>query len=173
MPASKETRARRKNLTHLNKAGAAHMVDVTAKDTTHRVAVADGTVRMSKAAFEAMVRGNLKKGDALGVARVAGIMGAKKTPELIPLCHPIPITGVEVDVRPDPGLPGVRITATVKTLGQTGVEMEALTAVGCAALAVYDMLKAVDRSMVMGDMSVRYKDGGRSGRYEREGPVQG
>ena len=173
MAATKKSRTRSPRLTHLLPDGSAHMVDVTGKDHTARVAVADGSVRMSKAAFAAMAAGQLKKGDALGVARIAGIQGAKKTWELIPLCHPIPITGVEVDVRPDPDLPGVHICATVKTQGQTGVEMEALTAVGCAALAVYDMIKAVDRGMVIGEMSVRLKDGGRSGRYQRPTEKQG
>jgi len=143
------------------------MVDVSTKDASARVAVADGYVRMGKQAFAQMSSGQAKKGDVLGAARLAGIMGAKRTWELIPLCHPIPITAVEVDLIPDPTLPGVRISASVKTVGQTGVEMEALTAVTCASLCVYDMLKAVDRGMVIGDVCVRLKDGGRSGRYQR------
>ena len=113
-----------------------------------------------------ITEGTAKKGDVLGVARLAGIMGAKRTAALIPLCHPLPITKVAVDLVPDDTLPGVRITATVKTNGQTGVEMEALTAASTAALTVYDMLKAVDRAMEIGDIKVLVKDGGKSGRYE-------
>ena len=158
---------RSRALSHLTADGSAHMVDVTAKDTTDRIAIADGQVRMSQAAYAAMVAGQVKKGDVLGAARLAGIMGAKRTPDLIPLCHPLQLTGVTVDVVPEASLPGVHITATVRTRGQTGVEMEALTAVTCAALCVYDMLKAVDRTMDMGGFSLRLKDGGKSGRYVR------
>jgi cyclic pyranopterin phosphate synthase len=130
------------------------------------VAVAEGHITMATETFEIISQGKAKKGDVLSVARLAGIMGAKKTPELIPLCHPLPITKVAVDLSLDPDLPGVRIEATVKTTGQTGVEMEALTAVATAALTVYDMAKAVDKAMQIGGIRVVLKDGGKSGRYE-------
>ncbi|OAO06955.1 molybdenum cofactor biosynthesis protein C [Roseovarius indicus] len=142
------------------------MVDVSEKQVTARVAVAEGHVKMARETFEIMTEGRAKKGDVLAVARLAGIMGAKKTAELIPLCHPLPVTKVTVHLTPDTDLPGVRIEATVKTTGQTGVEMEALTAVSTAALTVYDMLKAVDRAMEIGGTRVILKDGGKSGRYE-------
>lgn len=153
-------------LTHFDSDGQAHMVDVSDKDTTNRVAVATGYVKMAQQTFEIISEGRAKKGDVLGVARLAGIMGAKKTPDLIPLCHPLPVTKVSVDLTLDPDLPGVQIEATVKTTGQTGVEMEALTAVSTAALAVYDMAKAVDKAMEIGGIRVLLKDGGKSGRYE-------
>jgi cyclic pyranopterin phosphate synthase len=153
-------------LTHFNAKGEAHMVDVSAKEITSRVATASGWVRMSDEAFAIISGGTAKKGDVLGVAQLAGIMGAKKTPELIPLCHPLPIAKVALDLDLDPDLPGVRIAATVKTTGQTGVEMEALTAVSTAALTVYDMIKAVDKTMEIGGVHVTLKDGGKSGRYE-------
>ena len=153
-------------LTHFDGDGHAHMVDVSEKQVTARVAVAEGHVKMARETFEIMTEGRAKKGDVLAVARLAGIMGAKKTAELIPLCHPLPITKVTVDLTPDDALPGVRILAEVKTTGQTGVEMEALTAVSTAALTVYDMLKAVDRAMEIGGTRVILKDGGKSGRYE-------
>lgn len=153
-------------LTHFDGDGHAHMVDVSEKDVTARVAVAEGHVTMARETFDIMSEGRAKKGDVLSVARLAGIMGAKKTAELIPLCHPLPVTKVSVDLTPDPALPGVRIEATVKTTGQTGVEMEALTAVSTAALTVYDMLKAIDRAMEIGGTRVALKDGGKSGRYE-------
>ncbi|QEW26665.1 cyclic pyranopterin monophosphate synthase MoaC [Roseovarius indicus] len=153
-------------LTHFDGDGHAHMVDVSEKQVTARVAVAEGHVKMARETFEIMTEGRAKKGDVLAVARLAGIMGAKKTAELIPLCHPLPVTKVTVDLTPDTDLPGVRIEATVKTTGQTGVEMEALTAVSTAALTVYDMLKAVDRAMEIGGTRVILKDGGKSGRYE-------
>ena len=133
---------------------------------TNRIATAEGHVKMAPETFEMITEGRAKKGDVIGVARLAGIMGAKKTPELIPLCHPLPVTKVTVDLTQDPDLPGLRITATVKTSGQTGVEMEALTAVSTAALTVYDMVKAVDKGMVIGGIRVMLKDGGKSGRYE-------
>ncbi len=154
------------DLTHFDDRGAAHMVDVSDKAVTARVATAEGWVRMAPETFALITEGNAKKGDVIGVARLAGIMGAKKTPELIPLCHPLPVTKVSVDLEPDAGLPGLRITATVKTTGQTGVEMEALTAVSTAALTVYDMVKAVDKAMEIGGIRVILKDGGKSGRYE-------
>ncbi|MFD0978666.1 MULTISPECIES: cyclic pyranopterin monophosphate synthase MoaC [Tropicimonas] len=153
-------------LTHFDSQGRAHMVDVSDKEITSRVAVAEGWVRMLPETLTLVQQGSAKKGDVLGVARLAGIMGAKKTADLIPLCHPLPISKVAVELEADPALPGVRIAATVKTTGQTGVEMEALTAVSTAALTVYDMLKAVDRGMEMGGIRVILKDGGKSGRFE-------
>lgn len=153
-------------LTHFDTEGHAHMVDVSDKAVTDRIAVAIGQVKMLPETLDLVVKGSAKKGDVLGVARLAGIMGAKRTADLIPLCHPLPVTKVSVDLDIDPDLPGVRIKATVKTSGQTGVEMEALTAVSTAALTVYDMLKAVDRGMVIDGIQVALKDGGKSGRYE-------
>lgn len=153
-------------LTHFDTKGDAHMVDVSAKDVTARIAVATGTVKMQPETLSMITEGTAKKGDVLGVARLAGIMGAKKTAEIIPLCHPIPITKVAVELTPDPGLPGIRIEATLKTTGQTGIEMEALTAVSTAALTIYDMLKAVEKSMEISDIRLVMKDGGKSGRFE-------
>ncbi|WP_273511278.1 cyclic pyranopterin monophosphate synthase MoaC [Planktotalea frisia] len=153
-------------LTHFNAKGEAHMVDVSEKEITSRVATATGWVRMSTEAFEIISSGRAKKGDVLSVAQLAGIMGAKKTPDLIPLCHPLPIAKVALDLDLDAALPGVQISATVKTTGQTGVEMEALTAVSTAALTVYDMIKAVDKTMEIGGIHVTLKDGGKSGRFE-------
>ena len=153
-------------LTHFDAKGDAHMVDVSDKPVTARVAVAEGYVKMAQETFEIIRDGRAKKGDVLGVARLAGIMGAKRTPDLIPLCHPLPVTKVAVELTLDDSLPGVRIEATVRTTGQTGVEMEALTAVSTAALTVYDMAKAVDKSMQIGGIRVLLKDGGKSGRYE-------
>ena len=155
-------------LTHFDAQGQAHMVDVSDKAVTSRVAVASGWIRMAPETFDIISDGRAKKGDVLGIARLAGIMGAKKTADLIPLCHPLPITKVAVDLTLDPDLPGVRIEATVKTTGQTGVEMEALTAVSTAALTVYDMAKAVDKAMEIGGIHVTLKDGGKSGRYQAE-----
>ncbi|MBY6134299.1 cyclic pyranopterin monophosphate synthase MoaC [Nocardioides marinus] len=154
------------SLTHFDAKGDAHMVDVSDKEVTARIATAEGYVSMAPATYDIIAEGRAKKGDVLSVARLAGIMGAKKTPDLIPLCHPLPVTRVAVDLTLDPDLPGVRITATVKTTGQTGVEMEALTAVSTAALTVYDMTKAVDKAMQIGGIRVTLKDGGKSGRYE-------
>ncbi|MBS9716408.1 cyclic pyranopterin monophosphate synthase MoaC [Pseudohalocynthiibacter aestuariivivens] len=153
-------------LTHFDGKGDAHMVDVSEKAVTTRVAIAAGYVKMSRETLETIIEGRAKKGDVLGVARLAGIMGAKKTSELIPLCHPLPITKVAVELSPDSDLPGIMIEATVKTTGQTGVEMEALTAVTTAALTLYDMVKAVDKSMVISDVRLILKEGGKSGRYE-------
>jgi cyclic pyranopterin phosphate synthase len=153
-------------LTHFNAKGEAHMVDVSEKEITSRVATATGWVRMTTEAFEIISSGRAKKGDVLSVAQLAGIMGAKKTPDLIPLCHPLPIAKVALDLDLDAALPGVQISATVKTTGQTGVEMEALTAVSTAALTVYDMIKAVDKTMEIGGIHVTLKDGGKSGRFE-------
>ncbi|MCM2562133.1 cyclic pyranopterin monophosphate synthase MoaC [Lutimaribacter sp. EGI FJ00015] len=153
-------------LTHFDGKGDAHMVDVSDKAVTARVATARGHVKMARETFDIISEGRAKKGDVLAVARLAGIMGAKKTPDLIPLCHPLPVTKVAVELTLLPDLPGVEIEATVKTTGQTGVEMEALTAVSTAALTVYDMAKAVDKAMEIGGIRVTLKDGGKSGRYE-------
>ena len=153
-------------LTHFDDSGKAHMVDVSDKAVTSRIAVAEGFITMSAETLALVVEGRAEKGDVLGIARLAGIMGAKKTSDLIPLCHPLPITKVAVDLTPDADLPGIRISATVKTTGQTGVEMEALTAVSTAALTVHDMVKAVQKDMDIGGIKVTLKDGGKSGRYE-------
>ena len=155
-------------LTHFDQKGDAHMVDVSTKAVTDRIASAAGRVKMSPETFDIVVKGSARKGDVLGVARLAGIMAAKKTADLIPLCHPLPITKVALDLTPDKDSSSVVITATVKTSGQTGVEMEALTAVSVAALTVYDMLKAVDKAMEITDIRVTLKDGGKSGRYEAQ-----
>ncbi|AZL60628.1 cyclic pyranopterin monophosphate synthase MoaC [Tabrizicola piscis] len=155
-------------LTHFDDHGQAHMVDVSGKPVTDRIAIAEGQVRMTAETLTLITEGRAKKGDVLAVARLAGIMAAKKTADLIPLCHPLPITKVALDLTPDSDLPGIRITATVKTSGQTGVEMEALTAVSVAALTVYDMVKAVERSMQIDGIRLVVKDGGKSGRYEAE-----
>ncbi|MEW2914397.1 cyclic pyranopterin monophosphate synthase MoaC [Leisingera sp. JC11] len=154
------------SLTHFDTKGDAHMVDVSDKAVTSRIATAEGHIIMAQDTYDIIAEGRAKKGDVLSVARLAGIMGAKKTPDLIPLCHPLPVTKVAVELTLDPDLPGVRIEATVKTTGQTGVEMEALTAVSTAALTVYDMAKAVDKAMQIGGIRVTLKDGGKSGRYE-------
>jgi len=156
---------RAKTLTHLSARGEARMVDVAAKPTTARMAVAEGRVRMQRKTLELVCKGNAKKGDVLGVARIAGIQAAKRTHELIPLCHPLAISQIEVDVTPDPKLPGVVVKARVKVAGQTGVEMEALTAVSVACLTVYDMVKAVERGMRIEGIRVLEKSGGRSGHY--------
>lgn len=153
-------------LSHFDQAGNAHMVDVSDKPVTSRTAVARGVVEMTAETFAIMRDGQAKKGDVLAVARLAGIMAAKKTADLIPLCHPLPITKVALDLTLDETRPGVIIKATVKTTGQTGVEMEALTAVTVACLTVYDMLKAVEKSMRITDIALILKDGGKSGRYE-------
>lgn len=153
-------------LSHFDAEGQAHMVDVSDKPVTDRIATAEAFIQMAPATLALIQEGRAGKGDVLGIARVAGIMASKKTAELIPLCHPLPITKVAVDLTPDPTLPGVQITATVKTSGQTGVEMEALTAASTAALTVYDMVKAVQKDMVIGGLRVTLKDGGKSGRFE-------
>lgn len=153
-------------LTHFDAKGDAHMVDVSDKAATARTAVAAGCVKMAAETLAIITEGRAKKGDVLAVARLAGIMGAKKTAELIPLCHPLPVTKVGVELTPDADLPGVRIEATVKTTGQTGVEMEALTAVSTAALTLYDMVKAVEKTMVISDIRLVMKEGGKSGRFE-------
>ena len=153
-------------LTHLNPEGEAHMVDVGAKADTHRVAEARGVVKMNSEAYEAIVRGNLKKGDALGAARIAGIMAAKRTSDLIPLCHPISLTRVDVQCAALDGC--IEISARVECAGKTGVEMEALTAVSVAALTVYDMAKAIDRGMTINDIHLTYKAGGKSGEFRSQ-----
>ena len=155
-------------LTHFDGKGDAHMVDVSDKPVTSRVATAKTHIKMQRETFDIITEGRAKKGDVMGVARLAGIMAAKRTADLIPLCHPLPITKVSVELTPDPELPGLQIEATVKTTGQTGVEMEALTAASVTALTVYDMAKAVDKGMEIGGLRVVLKDGGKSGRYEVE-----
>jgi cyclic pyranopterin monophosphate synthase len=152
-------------LTHFDAAGRAQMVDVTDKAVTDRIAVAVGQITMQAATLALVLEGRVGKGDVLGVARLAGIMAAKRTADLIPLCHPLPLTKVSVDFEADPALPGIRIRATCRTTGQTGVEMEALTAVSIAALTVFDMLKATDKAMEIGSIRVTLKDGGKSGRF--------
>jgi cyclic pyranopterin phosphate synthase len=153
-------------LSHFDARGDAQMVDVSNKDETARTAIAQGVIRMSAKTLDIIVKGSAKKGDVLGVSRLAGIMAAKKTADLIPLCHPLPLTKVSLQLTPDTGLPGVRIEATVKTTGRTGVEMEALTAVSVACLTLYDMVKAAQKSMIISDIRLVMKDGGKSGRYE-------
>lgn len=155
-------------LSHFNAAGEAHMVDVGDKDSTRRRAVAEGWIRMKPATLQRIAAGAHAKGDVLGIARIAGIMAAKRTADLIPLCHPLALTRVAVDLQPSTELSTVHCQATVETLGRTGVEMEALTAVQVALLTVYDMCKAVDRGMVMTDIRLLEKTGGNSGRWRRE-----
>ena len=142
------------------------MVDVSSKDNTDRLAIAKGTIRMKRETFNIMTEGKAKKGDVLSIARVAGIMGCKKTSDLIPLCHPIPLSNVKINFEPNTELPGVDIEAHVKTNGPTGVEMEALTAVTVSCLTIYDMLKAVDKTIEIGNIRLTMKDGGKSGRIE-------
>jgi cyclic pyranopterin phosphate synthase len=155
-------------LSHLDTQGHARMVDVSAKDATERTATAKGAIFLQPATLDAIVAGQLPKGDVLAVARIAGIMAAKRASEMIPLCHPLPITGVAVELVPDTTRSTVEISATVKVTGRTGVEMEALTAVSAAALTIYDMCKAVDRGMVIGEIRLVSKAGGRSGPYRSE-----
>ncbi|CAG4893778.1 cyclic pyranopterin monophosphate synthase MoaC [Paraburkholderia saeva] len=150
-------------LTHFDAAGQAHMVDVGGKQETKRIAIASGTLRMLPATFALIRDGNAKKGDVIGIARIAAIQGAKRTADLIPLCHPLALTRVAVDFMLDEALPGVHCTVQVETLGRTGVEMEALTAVQIGLLTVYDMCKAVDRGMTINDVKVLEKHGGKSG----------
>ena len=154
--------------THLDDEGNAVMVDVSDKQATQRTATAKGTVTMEPETMALIQAGGVKKGDVLSVAHLAGIMGAKRTPDLIPLCHPLELTSVTVDLVCDPGRNAVDITATCKLKGQTGVEMEALTAVAVAALTVYDMCKAVDRGMKITDVRLAHKAGGKSGTFEAE-----
>lgn len=155
-------------LSHIDATGAANMVDVADKPITDRIAVAVGQVVMKPETLELILSGNAKKGDVIGTARLAGIMAAKRTHELIPLCHPLLITKVAVEIESDAALPGLRLSATVRVSGQTGVEMEALTAVSVACLTIYDMAKAVDRGMRIEGIRVIEKAGGRSGHWQAE-----
>ncbi|CAN5370944.1 cyclic pyranopterin monophosphate synthase MoaC [soil metagenome] len=152
-------------LTHFDAQGQAHMVDIASKTATHRIAIAGGEIRMLPATLELIRAGTASKGDVLGIARIAGIMAAKKTGDLIPLCHPIALTRVACEFELDPALPGVRCRAAAECEGRTGVEMEALTAVQIALLTIYDMCKAVDRAMVIGSVRLLEKRGGKSGDY--------
>jgi cyclic pyranopterin monophosphate synthase len=152
-----------RKLTHLGKSGEARMVDVSAKATTERIAIAEGRVIMTKSTLDLVLKGDAKKGDVLGAARIAGIMAAKRTHELIPLCHPLPVTKVAIDIAPD--RTGLTVRATAKVTGQTGVEMEALTAVSVACLTIYDMVKAVERGMRIEGIRLIEKSGGKSGHY--------
>jgi cyclic pyranopterin monophosphate synthase len=152
-------------LSHLGKGGEARMVDVSAKAATERVAVAEGRVVMAAKTLDLVLAGNAKKGDVVGAGRIAGIMAAKRTHELIPLCHPLPVSKIAVDIEPDRALPGLRVRATVKVTGPTGVEMEALTAVAVACLTIYDMVKAVERGMRIEGIRLVEKRGGKSGHY--------
>jgi cyclic pyranopterin monophosphate synthase len=161
--------ARASKLTHLAKTGEARMVDVSGKAVTERVAVAEGRVVMAAKTLDLVLAGNAKKGDVLGVARIAGIMAGKRTHELIPLCHPLPVAKIAVEIEPDRKLPGVIVRATVHVTGQTGVEMEALTAVSVACLTIYDMVKAVERGMRIEGIRLIEKSGGKSGRYRARG----
>jgi len=156
-----------KRLTHLDAEGKADMVDVGAKADTERVAVATGCVRMAPETLQVILAGNAKKGDVIGVARVAGIMAAKRTSDLIPLCHPLALTKVSVDIEPDEALPGLRIRALAKLTGKTGVEMEALTAVSVTCLTIYDMAKALDKDMVIREIRLEEKLGGKSVHWKR------
>ncbi|MBB5701825.1 cyclic pyranopterin phosphate synthase [Ochrobactrum daejeonense] len=153
-------------LTHIDQTGAANMVDVGAKDETERQAVAEGSVRMKPETLALILEGNAAKGDVIGTARLAGIMAAKRTSDLIPLCHPLMLTKVAVDIEPDHTLPGLRVQALVKLNGRTGVEMEALTAVSVTCLTIYDMAKAVDRHMEIRNIRVTEKSGGKSGDWK-------
>lgn len=155
-------------LTHLDETGAAHMVDVSGKEVTTRTAIAEGTVTMHAATLELIRTGTAAKGDVIATARIAGIMAAKKTHELIPLCHPIMLSKVTIDIEFDSDLPGLRIRATTKVAERTGVEMEALTAVSVACLTIYDMAKAVDRGMTIGAIRLIEKTGGRSGDWHSD-----
>jgi len=154
-------------LSHVSESGEASMVDVSSKSETKRVARAIGTIRMKPETLTAIVNAQVKKGDVLGTARIAGVMAAKKTAELIPLCHPLALTDVQVELTPDSTLPGIRGLVSVSTMGRTGVEMEALSGIAVALLTVYDMAKAMDREMVISDISLAYKSGGASGEFAR------
>ena len=156
-------------LTHLGKAGEASMVDVGERNETERTAIAEGAVSMKPETLALIMAGNAKKGDVIGAARIAGIMAAKRTHELIPLCHPLLLTKVSVDIEPDDALPGLRITALARVTGRTGVEMEALTAASVACLTIYDMAKAVDRGMTITGIRLVEKSGGKSGDFRRVG----
>ncbi|MEX0346765.1 MAG: cyclic pyranopterin monophosphate synthase MoaC [Rhizobiaceae bacterium] len=153
-------------LTHIAESGEAHMVDVGEKAITSRSATAIGSVRMKPETLQTILAGDAKKGDVIGTARLAGIMAAKKTSGLIPLCHPLNLTKVSVEIEPDQGLPGLQVSATAKVDSKTGVEMEALTAASIACLTIYDMAKAIDRAMVIGDIRLVEKSGGKSGHWQ-------
>lgn len=155
-------------LTHFNQQGEAHMVDVGDKPISHRIAVADGRIRMQTETLQLIQSGGHKKGDVLGISRIAGIMGAKKTSELVPLCHPLSLTSVEVEFNMEEAPAAVYCKATVEIRGQTGVEMEAITAVQVALLTIYDMCKAVDRGMILQDIALLSKQGGKSGAWNRD-----
>jgi cyclic pyranopterin phosphate synthase len=159
-------------LSHLGTSGEARMVDVSGKPDTDRTAVAEGHVVMSRSTLDLVHKGNAKKGDVLGTARLAGIMAAKRTHELIPLCHPLALSKVALDIEPDRALPGLRVRATVRVKGPTGVEMEALTAVSVACLTVYDMVKAVERGMRIEGIRLIEKQGGKSGHYRAAAPAK-
>ena len=159
------------SLSHFNQAGAAHMVDVGDKPASSRTAIAEGHITMQPHTLALIMQGNHKKGDVLGIARIAAIMASKKTAELIPLCHPIPLTHVDVELQAEPERHRVYCRVTVRTIGQTGVEMEALTAVQIALLTIYDMCKAVDRGMAMNSIRLLKKSGGKSGRWEHRGQI--
>jgi cyclic pyranopterin monophosphate synthase len=152
-------------LTHIGAEGEARMVDVSDKDATSRVAIAEGRVRMAAATLAAILAGDAKKGDVIGVARIAGIMAAKKTADLIPLCHPLSLSKVSIDIAPDDALPGLAVRAEARCIGPTGVEMEALTAVSVACLTIYDMAKAIDRGMSIEGLRLVEKRGGKSGEW--------
>ena len=156
-----------RGLTHVSETGEARMVDVSSKAETHRLARATGCIRMRPETLAAILGAQIKKGDVLGVARIAGVMAAKRTSDLIPLCHPLAISDVQVHLEPDESLPGIRAEATVRTTGRTGVEMEALTAVSISLLTVYDMAKAMDRGMTISDISLAEKSGGAHGDFSR------
>ena len=154
------------SLTHVGEDGAAKMVDVSAKPETARLARAAGCIRMAPATLDAIRSNSLKKGDVIAVARVAGVMAAKRTAELIPLCHPLPLTDVQIEITPDPDLPGLRVEASVRCFGRTGVEIEAISAVCVTLITVFDMVKAVDKALLITDVRVLEKSGGRSGSWK-------
>ena len=154
-------------LSHVSPEGEARMVDVSQKETTNRVATASGVIRMKRETLAAIQGNSLEKGDVISVAKVAGVMAAKRTAELIPLCHPLPLTDVQVSITPDESIPGLRCEATARTVGRTGVEMEAITAVAITLVTVYDMAKAIDREMAITDLCLLEKTGGRSGHWKR------
>ena len=166
MPKRSPLRGTASGLTHIGATGEAHMVDVSEKPETERIAIAEGNVIMTAATLDTIVKGNAKKGDVLGTARIAAIMAAKRTHELVPLCHPLMITKVTVDIETDKSLPGCTVRATVETKGQTGVEMEALTAVSVGCLTIYDMIKAVEREASIDNIRLIEKKGGKSGHYK-------
>ena len=153
-------------LTHLDEHGQASMVDIAGKVDTDRTAIACGSISMREETLELVTKGNTPKGDVLTVARIAGIMAAKKTSDLIPLCHPLPLSKIDINLSINTDLPGIDIKVTVRTFGKTGVEMEALTGVAVTALTIYDMVKSIDKGMVIGNMKLKLKDGGKSGRFE-------